>query len=494
MRPKYISTSQDYEKFFDDEFNNLPDSARSRLINDKQLRHIWLQMLSFRPEFSHEILESSYSPKTGRPAMDPVIIIRSLLLMLSFGCLSVTKWISKVKTDIALQFLMGSWKIPSVGSHYDLMNRLLGIDPHMDELYPKGKNPRPSKRKKNYKRGKKANLDEGKTKQLAEKYRENPNCDQERLTRRLEQLFDLIVVRPSCEYFSILEDEEFTLSGDGTALPVHSSPYGHRVKDPVDEQHSHRYADPDADWGWDSYNEKLYFGHSLFGISYHREGLDLPMFLTKNPASMHDSLPMISAVAHMQEVNPSLKPRNMCFDAAGDGEHNHIYLIDQDIRPFIKRNSHFKGADKIELPKAKTAPNGKKEHFNKDGVPVCMAEVEMPRNGYDKKSKSSMFRCPLATGKIKSCPYEKECNKTSYGRVLRVPDKTNLRLFGPISYKSKRWQKIYNNRTSCERMNNRILRDYNVEAIRCRTGDKLLFFAMLAGILIHLDAWIKIGR
>ena len=145
---------------------------------------------------------------------------------------------------------------------------------------------------------------------------------------------------------------------------------------------------------------------------------------------MHDSIPMITAVAHMLDINPSLKPKNMCCDVAGDEEDNHGYLLGQGIRPFIKRNSHFKKADRVELLKAKIAPDGTKAHFNKEGVPVCMAGEAMPRNGYDKKLQASMFRCPKATGRIKSCPYEKECNTTPYGRVLRVPDKTDPRLYG----------------------------------------------------------------
>ena len=495
MTPEYISTSQDYLNFFEEGFNDLPDCVRSRLAHDETLRHMRFQMLTFKPEFSRKILEGCYSTKTGRRGMDPVLIVRSFLLMISYGCHSITRWVKKVKTDIALQFLLGQWKIPPVGSHYDFMYRILGIDPHMDELYPKGKNPRPSwRKKKKYKRGEKANLDKDKTKRLAEEYSENPHRDQNRLTRKIEQMFDLLAVRPSCEYFSILEEENLTFSGDGTALPVHSNPYGNRVENPVDDKHTHRYTDPKADWGFDSYNEKFYFGHSLFEIAYHRKGLDLPMFMEMNPASTHDSIPMITAIAHMLDINPSLKPKNMCFDAAGDGEPNHEFLLNFGIRPFIKRNSHFKKADKVDLPKAKTAPNGIKEHFNKDGVPVCMAGVAMPRNGYDKKSKASMFRCPLATGRIKSCPHAQECNKTPYGRVLRVPDKTNRRLFGPIPYGSERWKEVYKNRTSCERVNKRLLRDYHVEDITCRDGNKLLFYSIMAGILTHLDAWIKIGR
>ena len=499
MIPKYISNSEDYQKFYDENFNDLPDSVRERLLDDEDLKHMRLQMLTVKLEFAKEIIENCYA-KTGRRGMDPMIIFRSLLLMISYGCLSITKWVKKVKADIALQFLIGFWKIPSVASHYDFINRISKVDPHMnDNLYPKGKNPRPSLRKKKkkykkYKRGEKLNQDENKTKLLNEEYSKNPDRDRNRLSRTLERIFDLLVVRPSCEYFSILEDENLTFSGDGTALPVHSNPNGNRVKNPVDDKHTHRYTNPDADWGLDAYNEMFYFGHSLFEIAYHKKGFDLPMFLELNPASMHDSLPMITAVAHMLDVNPSLKPKNMCFDAAGDGEDNHGYLLGQGIRPFIKRNAHFKKADKIELPKAKIAPDGTKEHFNKEGVPVCMAGEAMPRNGYDKKLQASMFRCPKATGRIKSCPYEKECNKTPYGRVLRVPDKTDPRLFGPFPYNSKRWKKIYNNRTSCERVNKRLLRDYNVEAIKCRSKTKLLFFSMIAGILVHLDAWIKIGR
>ncbi len=512
MLPKHISTSKNYEDFLDAEFNNLPASVRERLLHDEELKHMRRQMISFRPEFAQEIIASCYS-KTGRRGMDPVIIIRSLLLMLAYGCLSITKWVRKVKADIALQFLIGFWKIPSIGSHYDLINRILGIEPHMDDLYSKGKKPRPGKkttkssakgrkkRRKNNKRnnyyenGEKVNYDEHKTRDLAQKYSKNPNCDRNRLTRKLEQIFDLLVVRPSCEYFSILEEEDLTLSGDGTALPAHSCPYGHKVKKPVDEQHSYRYTAPDADWGKDSYKRMWYYGYALYTICYHKRGLDLPLFLEKHPASRHDALPMITATAHMLDVNPSLKPRNMALDAAGDGGPNHEFLITLGMRPIIKRNGRFKTPDKVDLPKAKTAPDGTKEHFNKDGVPVCMANCPMRRNGYDKKLKAYMYRCPRATGKLKtSCPHEAECNKTPYGRVLRVPDQTNVRLFGQIPYNSRYWRALYKNRTSCERINKRILKDYHLENVMCRSGDKLLFFAMLAGILIHLDAWIKIGR
>ena len=81
--------------------------------------------------------------------------------MLSYGCLSITKWVKKVKADIALQLLIGFWKIPSVGSHYDLINRILGVALHMND----------------------------RSKQTPQEAQESPNRDRNRLTRKLEQIF-----------------------------------------------------------------------------------------------------------------------------------------------------------------------------------------------------------------------------------------------------------------------------------------------------------------
>lgn len=40
-------------------------------------------------------------------------------------------------------------------------------------------------------------------------------------------------------------------------------------------------------------------------------------------------------------------------------------------------------------------------------------------------------------------------------------------------------------------MNTRILNDYNLQNMMIRDGAKHAFFAIFAGINIHLDAWIK---
>ena len=56
---------------------------------------------------------------------------------------------------------------------------------------------------------------------------------------------------------------------------------------------------------------------------------------------------------------------------------------------------------------------------------------------------------------------------------------------------TKQWKAIYNNRTSCERVNNRILNDYGLHKTKTRTQRRISFMAFLGCVNIHADAWLK---
>jgi len=53
---------------------------------------------------------------------------------------------------------------------------------------------------------------------------------------------------------------------------------------------------------------------------------------------------------------------------------------------------------------------------------------------------------------------------------------------------------IYNNRTGSERVNNRLLNDYLLNDMIIHGRKRYLFFAMVAGINVHLDARLKKAR
>ena len=404
-------------------------------------------MLLLEPKRVKLLLLACYA-KTGRPALDPVITLRSFVLMLHFGYTSVDNWVNEVKDDKALQYLIGDRHVPSVASHYDFINRLLRVKPHLDELYMKGKNSTANKNKyrKLHKGEKWENYDGGDTFILAKKYWDKADCDRHRPTRVLENVFDQLVVRLSFEKFV---KENFTLSGDGTSVHIRSNMYGHAVKNPVDKQHTHRYTAPDADIGWDSDEGRYYLGFTMFIICFHvTEGIDILMFIAQRSASQHDAITTIP-------------------------------VIDRHPKRLLLK-------DIIAFPRSEYDADGKPlEYINREGKPICAGGFEMYRDGYDKSKGAIKFCCP----KQAECPHAKAGK--SCRKVLNVYDKTSYKFFGPVQYRSDEWKELYNNRTSCERMNKRILNDYKVHGLTCRNGSKHFFFEIIAGINVHLDAWIK---
>lgn len=495
-----ISKRQDYLSFKETGKARLTASDLLRLESEKY-KSASEKMDSLEPERAEELLLSCYSQVTGRPANDPVLYIRSCLLMLHFSHTSVDEWVATAKSDILLQYLIGSWNVPSVACHYDFINRLTGSDPHLDELYPKSKNSKEVKaqiRAAKLKKGEKwENFDDGDTQKLKKQYWNDASCDADRWTRVLERLLDLMVVQPSYDKY-IQDGEDFILSGDGSALHIHSSPHGHHVENPVDDQHTHRYTAPDADLGWDSHEGVVYLGFTLYTMSFHsgKHGIDLPMFIAQRTASQHDSLTTITATAHMLDINPSLLPKYMCFDSASDAAHIHQFLRHRGTIPIIDWNPRHTDPDnpyaKHPIKNALKDENGNSlEHLNEKGIPVCACGKEMVRDGYDTSKMATKYRCPFIMGRMDSCPYSGKCTDSPYGRVIKTYDKTDYKLFGPVMYGSEQWKEIYKNRTCTERINNRILNDYKVHSLTCRNGPKHFFFSIMAAINIHLDAWQK---
>ena len=483
----HISSKSDYDDFLHDEKNRLSFSDRKRLDQNQRFRSALWRFRHMDPQLMSDVVLPLYSQVGGRTAFDPAILLRSFLLMQRLRFSSVDNWVSEARCDPCIQYIIGSWYIPAVATHYDFINRIMQVDPHLDEFYPSGKNSTETKKllrelklKKNEKW---ENYDDGLTRDLKDRYWDDASCDINRSTLVAEQLFDRLAVIPSSD-IGLIDSKNLVLSGDGSALHIHSSPFGHKVKDADTDDLTHRYTAPDADIGWDSDLGISYFGYTLYNISHHNAllGIDLPVFLTLRTASQHDALTTISATAQFLDVNQELHPEFMCFDSASDSYDIYEYLRHKNITPVIDWNKRTSGSKN---------PYAAYEHLNEHGIPVCQNGTEMVRDGYDKSKMATKYRCPFKKGKIDSCPYKEQCSKSDYGRVVKIYDKTNLKLFSPLMYGSDEWKEIYKNRTSTERINNRILNDYGLHASSSWNGSKHFFFMILAGINIHMDAWAK---
>lgn len=482
----YMASHDDYLCFVTFEKRLLSKDQLSRL-QDPLFKRALLKAQSINTDLVRDLIFSLYS-HFGRPANDPSIYIRSFLLMQHFGYTSIDKWCTAVANDSLFRYLIGSWSVPGVACHYDFINRISGDDPHLDELFEKGLFNKDSlkklkKEQKLRKNDKLINFTPQTTVDLFELYKDGlPDFDRERKFFILQQFMNQIAVIPSID-MGYIDSANLVVSGDGTCLHIHVSPYGHKAKGANDDVKTHRYGNINADIGWDSDLEQFYFGHTLHNTSVHNhsKGIDLPIFITLEKASQHDALTSITSIARLLDLNPDINPKFVCFDSASDSTAIYQYLRYKNIIPIIDLNKRKKGDNTY----------SDFESINEDGFPVCRNNIPMIRNGYDYSRMRTKFRCPLVCGKIDSCPFRDECGSENYGRVVYINDADDLRLFGPVMRGSDKWKKIYNNRTCTERINTRILNDYHLHNMMIRNDSKQMFFAVFACVNIHMDAWVK---
>ncbi|MCR4950664.1 MAG: transposase, partial [Solobacterium sp.] len=142
---KHISSIWEFRDFLKSEEINLVCAQRKRL-SSKLYRSALHKLKKLDPALASDLLFSLYS-NTGRPAIDPSLLIRSFILMQHLGYTSITRWCDDLLCDSLLQYLIGSLSPPSMASHYDFIIRLTGVDPHMDVLYSKDHYKKPPKQK-----------------------------------------------------------------------------------------------------------------------------------------------------------------------------------------------------------------------------------------------------------------------------------------------------------------------------------------------------------
>lgn len=478
---KYFSSSLDYKIFLKTGKSSLSTSDNIRL-SSKLFKSAIHKLSKLDVDLVADIISSLYPP-LGRPANDPAIYLRSFVLMLHLKRSSLKNWCIEVQNDKLLQYLIGTWDVPNHSSHYDFINRITHSFSHRNDLLPKGFFANISKDSKPKKGEKLINFTKEDTASLFDKYiHDGAIFDRERMIYTLQLLFNAIAVIPSLD-MGFIDSNNLILSGDGSAFHIHASPYGHEVIKDDNTVNTHRYSAKNADFGWDSDLEMYYFGYTLYNISYHNPLIhsDLPVFIDLEKASRHDALSSISASARMLDINHDLLPKYMCFDSASDSTAVYQFLRHHNIIPVIDFNQRKLGKNIYK----------NFDSISENGKPICDCGVEMYHAGYDYQRQRRKFRCPLKMGLVDSCPHADTCSPSSYGRTVYINDALDIRLFGPVPYKTDKWKTIYKNRTCTERINNRVLNDYHLHQMRIREDSKVAFFSIFAAINIHLDVWIK---
>ena len=225
---EHWDTHAEYQHFISEAVTLLKPSQLKRLHS---MSDSWNKLTSMNLDPVGDFLAPFYSD-TGRPAIYQPQILRSFVLMLDRKFASLTNWVAELKSDDLLAMLIGRSPdhLPPLGSYFDFINRLWVRNPMFEtlgrkDLFPADKNKKPS-----YKpgKGKKLpNCHSGITRKVASyalQDREFPF----HYEKALQQLFSIAAIVPSLQ-LGLIPSDNLTVSGDGTCVHSHASPYGHKV-------------------------------------------------------------------------------------------------------------------------------------------------------------------------------------------------------------------------------------------------------------------------
>jgi hypothetical protein len=193
------------------------------------------------------------------------------------------------------------------------------------------------------------------------------------LLSRLEDFLIKVAVKASASRGLLGDLNNLVLSGDGSALVSGASSVGKPTcncrKEGIYNCKCDRfYSDPTADWGYDSYRETYYFGHTFYQYVVSSQGHDLPLHVSIGPASESDftlSLKSLDRLGKaLKENGVDLKIEAVAMDAGHDARGIYEYLIDKRIKPVIALNPRT----------GQPSVTGTAQQVNDRGSPLCIAE------------------------------------------------------------------------------------------------------------------------
>ena len=430
------------------------------------------------------IIKPLYS-STGAPSKEQAGIIRSLVLMLDQGIHSLVEWANKVASDSLFYTLCGFIdKAPAASSYYDFIDRLWLGSKDAEILRKKKIRTFQSKPRLKLKQGQKLPpKHNGAVKKLVKRAL-NGTLRKSRRERILQEFFSRLVVDVSANIGLLGDINSLSIAGDGSPVYSGASTYGIKVCDCKSQgiyncKCPRRYSDPDATWGWDSYRERYFFGDSFYAFTATGVTQDLPIYLRMAQGKRHDSITTIFALQEIRELLPDMTIKDAIFDGAMDNYATYELCHHWGIRPFIP-------LDKKTVIALNKLPRGI-EGFDDIGQPICPGGIPYTYWGTS-NNKGLKFRCYFAAHNQESpcC-----CTPSSYGRTVYIKPHDDFRLFPAVARHSETYKEKLRQRSGAERTNKRVFVDYDVEKGHMRSTKHRFFRIVLAGINIHLDAWLK---
>jgi hypothetical protein len=321
------------------------------------------------------------------------------------------------------------------------------------------------------------------------------------MLRRLEDILIKCAIIPSAKRGLLGDTDSITVSGDGSAITTGASPHGKpsckcREEGIYNCKCPRYYSDSTADWGYDSYRECYYFGHTFYQHVVSTNGHDLPRASETDFTLSPKSLDRLTKA--LREHGLEWKIDNAVYDCGHDATGIYEYLMEQDINPIIALN-----------PRSGTypSPTGTAQKVDENGVPLCPGGMKMRRMGFDTKRHRIYYGCPVKRpthrkdegyiyiNHTHECPNGVLCQQdTKHGPVVYVKTTDDPRLYPPIPRASPKFRKLMNLRTGCERSNSLKKKTYSLGDRSCRSAMHFLVRLYLVSIIEHAKAWLSEDR
>jgi hypothetical protein len=505
-----------YQKSLAEHLAKWQKHASRRLPEDWLLAALLLLRLDLDP--LRPDLERLYSPSPrGRKPLDPILMLRALLLMTALGEEKITRFAKDLRHKPRLAQIAGfdPNQTPAVGTFYLFIDRL--EDGPFQPNCPHRRKPS-QLRKKPLLRNLSQEKDE--KEKIRAEILDRPDSitidlkdrllklkDQPRPQDFLSRLEDILIntaVIPSANRGLLGDLKQLIVCGDGSALVSGSSPYGKPSCDCRKQgifrcNHPRFYHDHTATWGFDPYREVYYFGHTFYQHIVNFSGHDLPVHLSLGQASESDftlSLKSLDRfIKAFQERQLEMIISAAVYDSGHDGRGNYQYLLAKKIDPVIVLNPRH----------GSSSPSGNADQINEQGVPICPAGLPMRRHSSTPNHRI-YFNCPVKRpthleGKTvwqaypKECPHQVLCQPDSkMGPVVYVRSDSDPRLYPPIARDSPRFKELLKLRPGCERSNSTKKVVHKLERRPCRSATHYLFRLYLISVIEHARAWVAEDR
>ena len=479
---KHWQTHKEYKTFLISQLKDTFFHSKLKIIQHSKVISK-LYILNLDP--LENIISHLYS-STGRPATNQAAIFRSFILMLSLNFYSITKWYNELQFNPLYCSLIGvnSDNVPSIGAHYDFINRLWIANENYDK--PKCFFFQRKPKKKFKKNEKKPPKNKETVKKLVNQIL-NGRSFKRRPERIFQSIFAEISVNQSVSLGLIKNTDKLSIVGDGTCIETGASSRGIKICKCIEKgiyncDCKRKFSDPNATWGWDSYHERWFYGYSGFVFSVYNKSLklDLPIYLRIVEAKRHDSVSGVIALAEIKEIYSNFRFKHFIGDSAFDNKPTYELLDKWFIAAIIALNKRAEANYKYHQP-----------ILDEKGIPVCQAGNQMKPYGSCPGRSRYKWRCAFATGLIGQCDFKSQCSPSDYGRTFYTKFKDNLRLFTLVPRGTDKWKSLMKSRTTSERVNKRILNDYGIEKTLARGKKHWSWWMMISSINIHLDAQIK---